>query len=212
MHFDGSQCLAHLRHIVVLFQISFRTFRCDLFQMRIGVFNAFISNNQIGGGLLSDTRNTRNIIRAVTHQCLDINKFFRSHLITLHHICRIIIFNLRTGSFCFRNPNFYLICRQLKQITVTGNNADIHALCFCHPGNGSKQIIRFITRFFHNRDSHSLQNFFHDRHLLPQFLRHRFSRSLVGIKHLMAEGRLATVKCHRQIIRFFLIQNLEHNI
>ena len=110
MYFDGSQRLAHLRHIIVLFQIGFRTFRCDLIQMRISIFNALVSNNQIRSRLLADTWNSRDIIGTVAHQCFYIDKFLWSHLITFHHICRIIIFNLRTGSFCFRNPDFYLFC------------------------------------------------------------------------------------------------------
>ena len=212
MYFDGSQCLAHLRHIIVLFQIGFRTFWCDFFQMCIGVFNTLVSNDQIRSSLLSDTRNTRNIVGTVTHQSLHIDKFLWCNLITFHYISCIIIFNLRTGSFCLRNPDFYFFRSKLQQITVTGNNTDIHALYFCHTCNRSKQIICLIPRHFHDFDAHGLQNFLHDRHLLPQFLSHRFSRSFIGVKHLMAERRLASVKSHCQIIRFLLIQNLEHNI
>ena len=57
-------------------------------------------------------------------------------------------------------------------------------------GESQKNIVRLISLFCENRNTHGRQDFLHKRYLLVKLLRHRFSCSLVGIKHFVAERRL----------------------
>ena len=59
---------------------------------------------------------------------------------------------------------------------------------------------------------HRPKHLLHQRDLLVQLRRHRLPRPLIGVKHLMAEGRLVHIEGHRQMIRLLLIQHLQKDI
>ena len=99
--------------------------------------NVSIFFDQRSRRLLTDARNTRNIIRSIAHERLDIDKFLRCHQITRLHIGSKIIFNFGSCLLGLWNSNLDMVRCQLQQITITGYNRDIHPFPFAHSGNRS---------------------------------------------------------------------------
>ena len=177
--------------------------------MGMHLFNAPILCNQCSRSLFPNTGNSRNIIRRIPHQRLDVNKFLRCHLIACFYILFQIVLDFRSGLFCLWYPDFYMFCCKLQKITVTGNHGNLHAFPLPGECKRSKQIVCLIPFFFHNADTHGSQHFFHQRNLFTQRIVHRSPCSLVAFKHFVAERRRMYVKRNRQIIRLFLFQNLK---
>ena len=171
-----------------------------------------IFHNQFCGSLFPHFGNAGNIICRITHQCLQVDKFRGCDLVFLLHIPCIIIFYFRFSHPCLWNTDFYMIRCNLQQIPVPGYQGHLHAFrfaAFCH---GPQNIVCFIARKLHNMNVHGRKKLFQYRNLLSKFLGHRLSGSLVCIIHLMTKCRCMDIKSHCQIGRFFLLQNLTHNI
>ena len=135
--------------------------------MLVRMFNRTIIRNDPGRRFLSDIRNPGNIVRSISHECLDIDKFLRCDQIPFFHIRRIIIFNLGSCTFCLGNPDFHMVSGKLKEIPVTGKNHDFHSLCFASSGKRSQKIIRLQSRLLNGSNAHRMKDFLHKRHLLP---------------------------------------------
>ena len=156
--------------------------------------------------------NPRNIIGRIAHQRLQFNKLYRSYLIRVLHIFCIIILDFRLSALGFGNPDFYMVTGNLKKIPVTRYQGNLHPILFPLLRQGSQDIIRLKTCLFHGTNSHSLQHFLDNRHLLPQLLGHGLSCPLILLIKLMPEGRRMYIKCHRQEFRLFFLQYFKHNI
>ena len=100
----------------------------------------------------------------------------------------------------------------LQKIAVTRYDGDFHPRLFTSSGECAEDIVRLQSRLFPDLHAHGLQDFFDQGDLLAQFFRHRFARPLIFRISLMAEGGSVYVESHRQIIRLFLIQDLEEYI
>ena len=210
--FYGGKIFTHERLLIVFSQIILRLCRLDLIQMFMSIFDGMIALNQLCRRLLTNTRHTWNIIGGVSHQTLHINKFRRRHAVQLLHIDGIII--LRHGAAGFGLWNLYLcmIRCQLQEVAVAGYDDYLKIFLFCFPADGAQNVIRLDACLSDHRDTHGSENFFHQRYLLPQFFRHRFSRSLIFFIFQMPEGRLLSVKSRQKMSRFFLLHITEHDI
>ena len=167
--------------------------------------------DNLGRCLFSDAWNSWNVIGRVAHQRFQINELLRCHLITFFHICRIIIFHFSTTLLCLWNANLNMLRCKLQKISVSGNNGHFHSFFFTSSGQCSKKIVSLQSRTLYSLNPHRAKDFLNNRNLLPQFVCHRLSCSFVSVIHLMTECRRMHVKCDRQIIRLFFIQNLEHD-
>ena len=180
--------------------------------MLIGILDGAVSFNNSRGRFLSDGRDSRNIIRSISHQSLYIDKLPGRYMVLPLHILRIIIMDLGGSPACFRDPYLDPLICQLQKIPVAGNYRNGNAGRLAALGHRSQNIVCFVTRQRQDRDPHGLKDLFHQGHLLMKLLRHGLSRSLVISVHLMTEGGLLQIKGYRKVIRLLLIQNLKHNI
>ena len=137
----------------------FCTIWLDLFHMCISIFNRTICYDQISCRFFTDSRHTRNIIRSITHQCLQFNDLRRIHLISFLHVSRIIIFNLCGSSFGLWHPDQHIVRCQLQQIPVTRYNNSVDSFFLTDSRRRSKEIISLKSFFHQKRNTHSLQNF-----------------------------------------------------
>ena len=115
-------------------------------------------------------------------------------------------------SYCLGQAYHNLIRRKLKQIPVPGKDCRVHPLCLALLCQSSQNIICLISFFCHNINAHCRKDFLDQRHLFSQFLRHRLTRSLICLKHLVTESRRLQVKCHRQILGLLLLNRTKKNI
>ena len=171
----------------------------------MGILDRAVSCDNFRRCLFTHARDSRNIIRGISHQGFQFNDLRRRHLIRLEYFFRVIIFHLCLSAFGLRNPYQYMIGGKLQKIPVTRQDRCIHPLLFRQPGNGSQQIICLVSFLRDNSHTHRCQNLFDQRNLFPQFFRHRFSRSFVSIIHFMTERRSMKVECNCQIFRFFFL-------
>ena len=105
-----------------------------------------------------------------------------------------------------------MFCGQLQQITITRNYGDIHSRFLPHTRKRSQNIVRLISLFFHNSNSHRSKHFLHQWHLLTKLFCHRLTCSLIALIHLMTKSRCMNVKSNRDISRLFLFQYFKHDI
>ena len=127
MDIDGGKLFAHHRQIPVLLHGTGRSGRLDLVCMLMRIFNRMIFRNNLCRCLFSDARDSRNVVRGVSHQRLQINELRRSHLVFLLDVLCIIIFHLGASLLCLRNPDLYMLCGKLQKIPVAGDHRHFHA-------------------------------------------------------------------------------------
>ena len=163
-------------------------------------------------GLRTEARHARDVIGGVAHQRLQVDELERRHAPLLHHIVRIIVIDRRHALRRLRQTDLDLLIRELQEVAVTGDDRHLHALLLAALRDGTEQVIRLVAALHEERNVHRTQHILHQRNLLVQLRRHRLSRPLVGIKHLVAEGRLMHIEGHRQMIRLLLIQHLQKDI
>ena len=190
----------------------FRLVRFDLFHMFMCIFQCFILQQDFCCCFLSDTRQTRDIVRRISHQRFQINNLSRKKTVFFLHLSRMVIFNRGNTFHSLWNPDQNVIRCKLKQVTVPGYNCDFHSFCLAFPAKRSKNIIRLISLFCDNFDIHRREHFLDHRNLFTQLLRHWFSRSLILVIHFVPEGRRMKIKCHSEILGLLLLKNLEQNI
>ncbi len=212
IHADRRKFFAHHRHIKVFPQRFSGALLFDLIHMGIGSLNITICSNQRRRPFFTDSRNARNIVGGIPHQRFQFNDLRRSHLIYGFYICRMIILDLRDALPGLRHPDQDPVRGDLQKIPVSRHNNRIQPFCLALSRHRPKQVIRLIALLHQKRNSHGGNQFLQNGNLLPKFIRHPFSRPFIGLIHLMPERRRTQVKCHHQIIRFFLIQDPEHNI
>ena len=162
--------------------------------------------------LFSDLRNSRDIVRSISHQRLQLDKADRGHSILFLYVRSIIILHFSTRSFCFGNAYLYLIRGYLQKVSVPGDKGNVHPLFFRSLCQRPQYIVRLQTRLLHRFDAHGMQHILQHRYLLAQLLRHRLSCTFIFLKNLMPESRSLHIKRHRQIIRLLFVQQLEQDI
>ena len=180
--------------------------------MRIDIVQGAEAHHQLLRRLRSYLRHAGDIIGGIAHERLEIHELLRRHLPLPYHILRIIILCLRPAAFCFWDPDLNMLPGDLQKIPVAGNQGHLHAVLFRTLCQGSQDIVRLQPRLLHGTDPHCGKHLFHHGHLLPQFLRHGFPRSLILRIQFMPEGRRVHVKGHGKIARFFLLQDLEQDV
>ena len=162
--------------------------------------------------LRTEARHARDVVGGVAHQRLQVDELERRHAPLLHHILRIVVIDRRHALRRFRQADLDLLIRELQEVAVTGDDRHLHALLLAALRDGTEQVIRLVAALHEERNVHRAKHLLHQRNLLVQLRRHRLPRPLVGIKHLMAEGRLMHIEGHRQMIRLLLIQHLQKDI
>ena len=190
----------------------FRLIRLYLFQMLMSILNGTELHDHLGRGLLSNARDSRNIIGAVAHQCFQFYNLRRRYLIFFKNFRCMVVFNGCLSPDSLRKPDQHLICGKLKKIPISGKNGNIHALCFTSSGDRTKKIICFIAFQRHDVDSHGRKHLLDQRNLFPKLLRHGFSGAFIGFISLMPERRCTQINCNSKILRLLFLHDPEHNI
>ena len=103
-------------------------------------------------------------------------------------------------------PDRCMLGHKLQTVLVSGDDGAVPAGFFTGGGNGAKDIVRLIARELIAADSHGVQGFLQQRHLLCQLLRHGVARCLIIGVGQMAEGRLFAVKADAERLRLLLLQ------
>ena len=209
---NGREKQRHSRLVLVVGQVLMQRLLRDFVEMLVDAVHGAVLLNQRNGSLLADLRHTRYVVRGIAHERFDINKLPRRHPVGRLDILRIIVLNCGLPHAGLRNPDPGALRRNLQQIPVSGDQADLHAPALRFAGQRAQNVIRLKPRLLPHCDTHGGQHFLDQRHLLPQLVRHRMARSLVIRIIFMAEGRRVDVKSHRQIVRLLLLQNFEQNI
>ena len=99
--------------------------------------------------------------------------------------------------------------RELQKIPVSRNHSDLETFLLVALRKGTDHIVRLKALERHGSNVHGRQQFLKERHLLPQFIRHGLSGSLVIRVALMAEGRRRQVKGDRKIVRLLLLEQFQ---
>ena len=162
--------------------------------------------------LRTEARHARDVIGGVPHQGLQVDELERRHVPLLHHIVRIVVIDRRHALRRLRKTDLDLLVRELQEVTVTRDDRHLHALLLAALRDGTEQVIRLVAALHEERNVHRPKHLLHQRDLLVQLRRHRLPRPLIGVKHLMAKGRLVHIEGHRQMIRLLLIQHLQKDI
>ena len=118
MDIDGGKLLGKLSQFKILLKIL----SCVWFSgylklwilcMGIGFLDTFIFLDNPCSGFFSHSRNSRNIVGAVSHKSLQINKLYRTYPPFLFHILRIIGVNLGLSLGGFGNTDFNMFIGKL---------------------------------------------------------------------------------------------------
>ena len=106
--------------------------------------------------LLSNAWHSWYIVGRIAHKRLKVDKLCGSYLIAFLDILGIIVLHFRPALLRLGNADFHLLCRQLKQIPVSGDDRHFHSLLRASLGQGSDQVIRLQPRLLDNPDAHRL--------------------------------------------------------
>ena len=186
--------------------------RFDLLEMFMRIFQRLILQQDFCRGFLADARQSRDIVCRIAHQRFQIDDLFRKKTVFFQHLCRVVIFDRRHTLHGLWNPDQNVVRCKLQQVAVSGHDRNFHALRLAFAAECSEDVICLIALFGDDFNVHRCEHFLYHRDLFTQLLRHRLSRSLVLVIHLVAECRCMEVKCHGEVLRLLLIENFEQNV
>ena len=153
------------------------------------VFHGAEFPDQQLGRFLPHAGQTRNIVGAVAHQGQDVDHLLRPFdaplFLELFQVNHLVVVAALAGP-----PQVTGGGNKLAQVLVLGNHVGVELLRIVRDAcQRAYRIVRLISLFCEDRNTHGRQDFLHKRYLLVKLLRHRFSCSLVGVEHLVAERR-----------------------
>ena len=140
----------------MLLQVFRRARRLDLIHMGIRLFDAVVLRDDRRRRLLSDPRHTRNIVRGIAPQCLDINELCRRHLLLFYDILRKIMLDLRSRPLGLGDGDLDMLCRKLQQIPVARKDHDLLALCSSTGRQRPQYVVRLQASLLDRDDPHRL--------------------------------------------------------
>ena len=180
--------------------------------MCIDIFDGMVFLNQRQCALFSDSRHTGDIIGAVPHQRLDLNKRSRLHTVLFADRggVHLLIDSALRGGLCQDDTD--LIGDQLERIPIAGAKKHRIAVFLPLPCQTAQNIVCLIALRLQNGVAQKPQQLLHQRHLLTKFLRHALAGALVLLVHLMPEGGRMQIerKCHS--VRLLLLNELINDI
>ena len=155
-----------------------------------------VLQNQLERCFFPDSGNAGNVIRAISHQCLDVHEGRGRDTVLLHKFFLVHIHRFAVGG----KQNVYVFADQLKRVAVSRHQISFRVCLAAHLSEGTENIVRLVSFQFKNVISHCHEQLLGNGKLLCQLLRHRLAPRLVGIKHFVTEGGRLEVKRHRAII------------
>ena len=183
---DGCQVIGQIRLLAVFFKLFAHGF-LDLRQMLVNAIQRSVFQKQARRRLGADARHTRDIIRAVTHKALEINKAHGIEaILRAEHVGGIVC---RDGLSGFRRDKLdgHAVRYQLQRVPVARDNYAVCSLARADFARRAQNIVRFPALTFVDGDVHRAQDLFHERHLHCQLLRHRMARGFIAVVGQMAE-------------------------
>ena len=158
--------------------------------------------NQLYCCFLAYSGNAGNVVRAVAHQCFEVDKVGRGSL---------VFFEERLRGHLLRLP-----CRceqygdirrdELECIAVSRQQIYMHACRLAHARHGSEQIVSLVALKLAYIQTELAHQRFRDRQLCKQLRRHRLSVRLVFVKQLVTKGRSLQIIRHGGIQRGQLLE------
>ena len=79
--------------------------RFYLLEMGVDVLQVLVLYDQVCRRLLTDGRNTRDIVRLVAHQGLHLDKLLRCYLVLPDHVLRVIVVYFCGSTACLRETD-----------------------------------------------------------------------------------------------------------
>ena len=184
--------------------------------MGINPIQAAEFQQQIRCRFRADTGNTRDVVRGISHQCLQINQFFRLKTVLFPEFFLCI---QRSGGIAwFGDDQLYMnmFINQLQGIPVSGNNDALPPLLGANFSHCSDHVVSFPALTFVDGDIHRPQYVLHDGHLHGQLFRHAMAVCLIAVILFMPERGAMEVKGHANGLGLlFLIhpfQNIEEAV
>ena len=110
------------------------------------------------------------------------------------------------------NADLYMGIGKLEKISVSRNHRYLQTGILCLLCHRTEDIIRLIAFLCKDRDLHGGKHFFDKGNLLMQLLRHRLSRSLILLKHIVAEGRSLKIEGNGQVGGLLLVHQLKKDV
>ena len=152
--------------------------------------------DQLDGRFFSDSGNAGDIIRAVTHQRLNVHKLLGCHAVFFLKRGTVkgdgIVIGSKKHGGCIRD--------QLKGITVTRKDIRLIALLLRHCGKGAENIVRLIARHLKNSGAESLHALLGIGKLRKKLGGRLVASRFIGIVKFVTEGGGLYVKGNCAII------------
>ena len=155
--------------------------------------------------LRADARNTRDIVGCIAHQAQNFHHLFRPHTEFFFHSFRVIGFLLH----CVNHSD--TVVNQLHQILVSGNNGRAPAPPARLNCERPNDIIRLDSLLFQNTNGEGADNILNGRDLGNKIIRHGFTSRFVIVKFTMTRGRTLEIKCHNNVVRRKITQQLHQH-
>ena len=150
--------------------------------------------DQRQGGLFTDAGHTGDIVRAVAHQCLDLDQFPGGDTVLFPDLLHAIEGALRAAHFGGGQPHGGGIAHQLQAVPVTGGDDALVAGVFAQAGQGAQNIVGLVPLTGHHRVAQLVQQLLEVGQLHGQFVRHTVAAGLVPGVELVPEGGAFEVK------------------
>ena len=178
----------------------------DFFRAGKNLFQRTKLVNKFGGCFKADSRNTRNIVRTVTGQSLNIDNPFGVN-------AKLFLNVFRGKKLVFhRVIIFYAGTDKLHQILVSGNDNRFISFVSCLLDISCNQVVSLKTFHFQMIDIQSVYRFPDNRKLGNKLFRSFFTCSFIIGKKIFAEIMPFGVKQHQTIIAFDFCCQLQKHI
>ena len=206
---NGRKLIGKLRALPALTQFFAHAFLdIKLIELIIYLLQGSIPLHKIHCGLLPDARDSGYIIRAIAHECLQIDDADRLEAVFLAEKLRRVFLRLGLTHAAFDVADVGRVAYELKAVLIAGHYAAVPAGGLAALSDCAEQIVRLVAFELKAQYAHLVKYFLENGYLHGQFLGHTLALCLIAVVALVPEGGRFEVKGHAQAVGLFGVYEL----
>ncbi len=163
--------------------------------------------DQLGGGLVADPGNARDVVGRIALQGLEVDHLGRDQAVPFEDAGRVVddrVLDTRTGR---HQPG--PVGHQLEHVQVPGHDRRVEPVALGLDGERPDDVVRLVARELVDGDPQSLDDLADLGELVAQVVGHPLAGRLVVREPLVTEGRAGQVERHRDVGRIDVLEPAE---
>ncbi len=208
---NDRKLLRHQHRVAAVFQRLAVALAFDFLGMFERRFRRAETQNQFARAFFADPFRAGNVVDRIAHQGHHVGDFFRRHAHDLFDFCfvhhQIGLVRPRAGT-----QHAHFPADELHHVLVAGNQEHFEARFRSLFRQSAHHVVGLEAVEFEDRQPHGFAHAPHVGELHRKLVGHRWSLRLVLVEQLVAEGGLARIENHGEVVGRMLLRQLAQHV